>query len=70
MWVSNELKNITTKHNIGEKIGIMPRKQAFVNLKDHKDNFQNNPKMQTHRPGKKQFRGSKQIHPQANRCKF
>ena len=50
--VNQELKDITTKHEIGDKIEAMSRKQAFISLKDHKENFLNNPKCRLINPAK------------------
>ena len=37
---------------IGDKIEAMSRKQAFISLKDHKENFLNNPKCRLINPAK------------------
>ena len=50
--VNQELKVITDKHEIGDKIEAMFRKQDFISLKDHKENFLNNPKCRLINPAK------------------
>ena len=50
--VNQELKVITAKHEIGEKIEAMSHKQALISLKDYKENFLNNPKYRLINPAK------------------
>ena len=47
-----EPKDITAKHEIGDKIEAMSHEQAFISLKDHKENFLNNPKCRLINPAK------------------
>ena len=42
--ISHELKNITNKLEVSDRVEKMVQRQAFISLKDHKENFQNNPK--------------------------
>jgi hypothetical protein len=42
--VISELKEITDKLSISGRVDIMARKNAFITLKDHKENFDINPK--------------------------
>ena len=50
--VNQELKDITAKHEIGDKIEAMSHEQAFISLKDHKEKFLNNPKCRLINPAK------------------
>ena len=50
--VNQELNNIATKLDIGDRIKSTARQQAFISLKDHKENFQNNPKCRPLNPAK------------------
>ena len=38
-----EARNIATDLNIQDRVERMAEQQAFITLKDHKDNFENNP---------------------------
>ena len=40
--VNQELNDIATKVDIGDRIESTARQEAFISLKDHKENFQNN----------------------------
>ena len=42
--INNELKHIADKLSIGNRIECMKKREAFISLKDHKENFENNPK--------------------------
>ena len=42
--INNELKHIANKLSIGSQIKCMKKREAFISLKDHKENFENNPK--------------------------
>ena len=42
--ISHELQNITNKLEVSDRVERMARRQAFISLKDHKENFQNNTK--------------------------
>ena len=50
--VNRELKDISTKLGIGDRVETMARRQAFISLKDHKENFLNNPKCRLINPAK------------------
>ena len=50
--VNQELKKITTKHDISEKVEIMAHRQAFITLKDLKESFKNNPTCRLINPAK------------------
>ena len=50
--VNQELNDITAKLEIGDRIESTARRQAFISLKDHKENFQNNPKCRLLNPAK------------------
>jgi len=50
--VNQELNDITAKLEIGDRIESTARRQAFISLKDHKENLQNNPKCWLLNPAK------------------
>ena len=41
--IDNELKHISNNLGIGDRIEQMKKREAFISLKDHKENFENNP---------------------------
>ena len=43
--IGSELKDISNNLGIGDKIEKMKKGEAFISLKDHKENFENNPKL-------------------------
>ena len=50
--INLEAKYITKKLEIDERVEVMARKNAYVTLKDHKPNFENNPKCRLINPAK------------------
>ena len=50
--INNELKHIADKLSIGNRIECMKKREAFISLKDHKENFENNPKCRLINPAK------------------
>ena len=50
--INNELKHIADKLSIGNRIECMKKCEAFISLKDHKENFENNPKCRLINPAK------------------
>ena len=50
--INNELKHIADKLSIGNRIECMKKREAFISLKDHKENFVNNPKCRLINPAK------------------
>ena len=42
--INNELNHIANKLSISNRIEYMKEREAFISLKDHKENFENNPK--------------------------
>ena len=50
--INNELNHIANKLSIGNRIECMKKREAFISLKDHKENFQNNPKYRLINPAK------------------
>ena len=50
--INNEVKHITNKLSIGNRIECMKKREAFISLKDHKENFENNPKCRLTNPAK------------------
>lgn len=56
--INKELKDIATDLNISNRIETMARKQAFITLKDHKENFENNPSCRLINPAKSNMGGS------------
>eukprot|EP00795_Rhopilema_esculentum_P011087 gene11087-biopygen13455 len=60
--INNEAWNIATELNIQDRTECMAERQAFITLKDHKENFQNNPTCRLINPAKSEIgRISKQI---------
>lgn len=53
--ISHELKNITNKLEVSDRVEKMVQRQAFISLKDHKENFQNNAKCRLINPAKNNF---------------
>ena len=45
-------KNIATKLNIADRVDISSNAEAFITLKDHKDNFASNPDTRLLNPNK------------------
>jgi len=67
--VNQELNAIATKLDIADRIESTARQQAFTSLKDHKENFQNNPKCRLLNPAKNNLGlVSKQILDRINSC--
>ena len=50
--INHELKHITNKLEVPDRVEKMAQRQAFISLKDHKENFQNNPKCRLINPAK------------------
>ena len=50
--INQELKHITTKTEVCDRVENMAHRQAFISLKDHKENFENNPKCRLINPAK------------------
>ena len=50
--INNELKHIADKLSIGNRIECLKKCEAFICLKDHKENFENNPKCRLINPAK------------------
>ena len=60
--INTEAKTIATKLKIQDRATQLARKQAFITLKDHKENFENIPKCRLINPAKSDLgRVSKQI---------
>ena len=60
--INNEAKDIATNLNIAYRAERMAERQAFITLKDHKDNFQNKPACRLINPAKSEIgRISKQL---------
>ena len=53
--VNHEAKEIAKKIGITDKVECFVERDAFITLKDHKDNFQNNPKCRLINPSKSQM---------------
>ena len=67
--VNQELRDIATKLDIGDRIKSTARQQAFISLKDHKEKFQNNPKCRLLNPAKNNLGLiSKQMQDRINSC--
>ncbi len=50
--INNELKHISNNLRIGDRIEQMKKREAFISLKHHKENFENNPKCRLINPAK------------------
>ena len=50
--INQELKHITTKIEVRDRVENTAHRQAFIPLKDHKENFENNPKCRLINPAK------------------
>ncbi len=60
--INNEALNIATKLDLQDRAERMAERNAFITLKDHKDNFENNPTCRLINPAKSEIgRISKQI---------
>eukprot|EP00794_Sanderia_malayensis_P007476 gene7476-biopygen6026 len=60
--INNEALNIATELNLQDRTERMAERNAFITLKDHKDNFDNNPTCRLINPAKSEIgRISKQI---------
>ena len=60
--INNEARSITKVLNIDDRVESMAMKEAFITLKDHKDNFANRPTCRLINPSKTEIgRISKQI---------
>ena len=53
--INEELKDITNNLGIGNRVNVMAEKDAFITLKDHKENFQSNPKCRLINPAKSEL---------------
>ena len=42
--INKEAKKLAIRYDIAERIDRFPKSNAFITLKDHKENFQSNPK--------------------------
>ena len=51
-----EINHIANKLSIGQRIECMKKREAFISLKDHKENFENNPKCRLINPAKSDSR--------------
>ncbi len=50
--IDDELKHISNNLGIGDRIEQMKKREAFISLKDHKENFESNPKCRLINPAK------------------
>ena len=53
--INLEAKLIAENLEISDRVDIMSRNEAYITLKDHKENFQNNPKVRLINPAKTQI---------------
>ena len=53
--INNKARNIATDLNIQDRVERMTEQQAFITLKDHKDNFENKPTCRLINPGKSEI---------------
>ena len=42
--INNEAKKLATTHNVSDRTDTMAKQEAFTAVKDHKENFRENPK--------------------------
>ena len=54
--IDREAKHIATELNLADRIEKIAEREAFVTLKDHKENFENNPKCRLINPAKSEIR--------------
>ena len=50
--INKEASEIVTKLQIADRVDKMSQNECYITLKDHKDNFQNNPKVRLINPAK------------------
>ena len=50
--INQEAKEIAKKLDLADRVEVIANNEAFINLKDHKENFQNNPKVRLINPAK------------------
>ena len=66
--IDKEAKNITTKLDLDDRVELIATKNAFITLKDHKENFANRPACRLINPSKSEIgKISKQILEKINR---
>ena len=53
--INKEASGIANKLNIADRVQVMTNQQCYVTLKDHKDNFMNDPKCRLINPAKSQI---------------
>ena len=50
--INNELKHNADKLSIGNRIECMKKRETYISVKDHKQNFENKPKCRLINPAK------------------
>ena len=53
--INMEAKNIASKLKIDDRVECLAKKNAFITVKDHKDNFENSPKCRLINPAKSEL---------------
>ena len=53
--INKEAKHITESYDIAERVDCFAKSNAFITLKDHKENFQSNPKCRLINPAKSEI---------------
>ena len=53
--INKEAKSISEKFKISDRVNVMPEKNAFITIKDHKENFDNDPKCRLINPTKSEI---------------
>ena len=67
--INNEAKKIATKLKIDDRAECLAKKNSFITLKDHKENFENSPKCRLLNPARCELGSvSKQITEHINSC--
>ena len=53
--LNQDLKNSSTELHINDRIESIAKRKIFISLKDHKQNFENNPKCRLSNPAKSEL---------------
>ena len=53
--INYELLNIASDLNISDRIETMAKREAFITVKDHKENFEESPKFRLINPAKSEL---------------
>ena len=53
--INDELRNIASNLSIGNRVDTMAKRSAYITFKDHKENFESNPKFRLINPAKSEI---------------